>query len=1237
MGFNFHKTTYLRAIVLALVVMFVLLGIGWQVSGRYEARLMKEARASVHMMLVPYSTALTSTIHRRIALLRGLEAFVRAGFSQAEITAGFVDFASSLHAGRKEIRYFALAPGGIIQHIYPPAHSGLLGGDLVRDIRPEIRESVRRAIRTGEIRLNGPYALKRNGLGVVACLAIKRDREFWGIATMVLDLGPLLKDAGIAGGVPGMQLALLDRRDRVIYSEREITDFNPVRLPVELPGETWTLAAIPAAGWVDTINGPLRDFRGAGLMIIGLFSVLVFLVTAQQVHLRSAVVSRTRDLDQELREHRQAELSLKKSEERYRRLYNSIRDGLLVVDMDRTMADCNPAFAEMFGYTPDEIRGKSTRVICESDEEFRRFGKALEANRDKPNFFYSIRFRKKNGEVFPAEVNLVYLRDKTGTIIGYMGMSRDITQQAAALAALREREEQFRTLTELAPTSVTIIGGEHTDEYLYVNSAWEQLTGYTKADIQMLRPIDLVRPEMRKAIIDKKNARLRGEPVESRYEMPIIRKDGQTRWIDFSAALSTYQGEPVIIGMANDITDQKMTAEALRNSEAMYRNLFEHAPMGIFRSSSGGRFLNVNPELARILGCRTPEQVIRHYHNLGEQLYMDPEQRNAVIGILSEKGSVEKFEFEALRVDGSRIWIFVNARMGERLPDGSFVIEGFVSDITAARRANDRILHLNRILRSMQDIDRLIAREKDEEFFIRQVCALLVKNQGYLGAMIVLLDSDGRPCRSAQAGMPEPLATMEEMLELGQIPLCCQGIKATPESCKACPAVHSCTPDDLICTRLEYDDHFYGYIAVSIFRVAGEIEEEHSLFTQTASDVAFALYNMEREKQKQDAEHARERAEEQLQQAQKMEAIGRLAGGVAHDFNNMLNVILGYAGIIRNRMDKNDPMYGYVLEIEQAAQRSAELTSHLLAFSRKQITEPRMIDLNEIIEDQLTMLNRLIGEKIEIRFLPAEDLWNIRVDPFQVDQVLTNLTVNSRDAIEEMGTVTIRTENIILQEENATELPAGDYVLLTFSDTGTGMDTQTLEQIFEPFFTTKAVGKGTGLGLSTVYGIVKQNRGAIEVTSESGAGTTFRIYFPRYLAGDETWEVHPEAESLRGDETVLIVEDEEQVLNLAAMILSEHGYNVLKARTPGEALRMAREHGNHIRLLLTDVIMPEMNGRQLSRKVEEINPGIRTLFMSGYTDDVIAEQGIIEPAADLIVKPFTVPLLTGKIREVLDR
>ena len=384
----------------------------------------------------------------------------------------------------------------------------------------------------------------------------------------------------------------------------------------------------------------------------------------------------------------------------------------------------------------------------------------------------------------------------------------------------------------------------------------------------------------------------------------------------------------------------------------------------------------------------------------------------------------------------------------------------------------------------------------------------------------------------------------------------------------------------------------------------------------------------------------RKRLEQQVLQAQKMEAIGQLAGGVAHDFNNLLTVINGYSDLLLNHLPPGDPMRHLLTEIYRAGERAGALTRQLLAFSRKQVLEPKVLDLNAVITDTENLLRRLIGEDIILTFVPSPTAGRVKVDPGQLEQVLMNLAVNSRDAMPQGGRITIETRGLTLEENSTPSQPdglVGDFAMLAFSDTGCGMDEATRAHIFEPFFTTKGPDKGTGLGLATVYGIVKQSGGGIEVSSELGHGTTFKIYFPQVLEPVSAGRSFPDVRIMpQGRETVLLVEDEDSVRSVARHVLWSSGYTVLEASDGQKALQLVAGHKGPIDLLLSDVVMPHVGGRQLVDHLKALRPGIKVLFMSGYTDDAVVRHGVVEANYAFLQKPFTPTILAQKVRAVLD-
>lgn len=386
-------------------------------------------------------------------------------------------------------------------------------------------------------------------------------------------------------------------------------------------------------------------------------------------------------------------------------------------------------------------------------------------------------------------------------------------------------------------------------------------------------------------------------------------------------------------------------------------------------------------------------------------------------------------------------------------------------------------------------------------------------------------------------------------------------------------------------------------------------------------------------------EHAHQKVQTQLIQAQKMESIGRLAGGVAHDYNNTLGVILGYAELLQERLAKEGNKCEELREIIKATLHSADITRQLLAFARQQTISPKRLDLNRCVENMLKMLRRLIGENIELEWLPQKNLGSVKMDMVQVDQILANFCINAKDAMDGSGKITIETRSVTVDEAYCSSHPEfhpGEFICLTVSDTGTGMDKKTQEKIFDPFFTTKGMGEGTGLGLSTVYGIVKQNNGIIDVYSELGKGTTFNIYLARYESPVEQGATVRSPLDTGKGEGILLVEDDEDILEISQQMLTSLGYRVIDTQSPAQAVALARENKDILKLLITDVILPDMNGLELSGRVQEVCPNLKTLFMSGYTADVIAHQGVLDDGVHFIQKPFSKQDLADKVRSVLD-
>jgi len=679
---------------------------------------------------------------------------------------------------------------------------------------------------------------------------------------------------------------------------------------------------------------------------------------------------------------------------------------------------------------------------------------------------------------------------------------------------------------------------------------------------------------------------------------------------------------------------------------ARYFDLYDLAPVGYCTLSEQGLILEVNLTAATLLGTvrgdLIKQPISRFILKEDQDIYYLHRKK------LFETGEPQECDLRLVKPDGASFWahLAATAAHGE---DGAPVCRSVISDITERKRAEEKLWQSHEILmrqqRSIHLYNRIanvfLTSSRDEVF--ADVLDVLLKaldsRFGYFGyideAGDLVCPSLTRDvwdqCQVAEKSIVFPRADWGGLW--GRSLLEKQTLIAN-ENLRV-PEGHVAL-ESALATPIVYNDNLIGQFVVAN-KAGGYDKDDRDLMESVAVQTAPILFAI-REEARQKTAH--EKLEEQMRQAQKMEAVGRLAGGVAHDFNNMLGIILGHADMILEEMDPDQAFYADLTEIRKAGERSADLTRQLLAFARKQTVAPKVIDLNKTVEGTLKMLQRLIGEDIDMAWIPGEKVWPVKIDPAQIGQVLANLCVNARDAIADVGEVTIETGNSVFDEEyckkHAGFVP-GEYTLLTVSDNGCGMNSETLENIFEPFFTTKESGKGTGLGLATVYGVVKQNNGFINVYSEPGQGTTFTIYLPRHRAKEAPL---PDKEAIRpaarGHETILLVEDEPAILRMTTMILERTGYKVLAAGTPGEAIALAREHAGDIHLLMTDVVMPEMNGRDLAKNLLSLYPNLKRLFMSGYTANVIAHHGVLDEGVQFIQKPFAKQDLAVKVREVLD-
>jgi PAS domain S-box-containing protein len=900
-------------------------------------------------------------------------------------------------------------------------------------------------------------------------------------------------------------------------------------------------------------------------------------------------------IEQELREAevrrklRESEKALQESEERYRQVVESATDIIYTVDEKGNFTYANPAGLKVTGYPLGELRklNYADLVLPEHRERVSQ----IYANQFRGRLsttYVEFPFIGKAGEIiwFGQNSTLVIEGDK---IAGFHIISRDITERKRAEEASRESEQRYRNLVENAPDVIFTLAPDGTVTSL--NPAFETITGWSGAEwlhkqfAPMLHPNDLSRG------LELFQHVLKGEKT-GLFELKVLGKSGDYLVAEFTITPQTQNGSLIgILGVARDITERKKAEEALKKSEEEFKELYDDAPIGYIEYNTDGRITNVNHTELEMLGYSVEEMIGQPpWKFVVEEDIARQQVLDKLAGIMPPIRDLERTH---RRKDGTTFPALVQDRLFQDAEGKILGIRATIQDITERKRAEEAL-----------QITQFSVEHAPES-------VLWINPKGQLDYV------NEAACRALGY-------SQEELLSMSLWDI---NPDFPPESW---PAHWQNLPNRGPLTR----ESNYRAKGGKTFPV--EITADYLKYADKEYSVAF-VRDITGRKQ---AEQEMMALQEQLRQSQKMEAIGRLAGGVAHDFNNLLTVISGYSQLSLSDLQKGDPLWENIREIQQAAGRAADLTRQLLAFSRRQILEFKTLDLNQLTQGMEKMLRRMIGEDIELMIYPGENLGSIRVDPGQMEQVIMNLAVNARDAMPSGGKLILETDNIYLDEEyarNHISVKPGPYVRLSITDTGCGMTPDVRERVFEPFFTTKEKEKGTGLGLSTVYGIVKQSDGNIWVYSEPGKGTTFKIYLPRM---DEPVEVLIRKAELkeipRGNETVLVVEDEEVVRKLAVQILKKQGYEVLQAALGGEALLVLERHPGLIYLILTDVVMPGMSGPELVERLRQVRKDFKVLYMSGYTDESVIYHGVRDGETNFIQKPFTLEMLARRVREVLN-
>jgi PAS domain S-box-containing protein len=958
------------------------------------------------------------------------------------------------------------------------------------------------------------------------------------------------------------------------YSRAELLQLTTMDIEAQLSsGAVVALHQQQKAGEPRTITGTHRRKDGT------LFPVeirLSSLAPAQPELILSIVRNIT--------ERQRAEQALRKSEVEFRTTFEMASIGMAQANPHTgRFQRVNQKMCAITGYTAEELLKMSVRDVTYPDDRqadgqlFQRVIKGAQ-----PDYQIEKRYVRKDGSLVWVSINMTVIRNADGRPVHTMATIEDITARKQAEEAIQRERVLSDTIIDSIPGTFYLLD-EHGRYARWNTYQREEILGKPDDQMSGMNALDTIHPEDR-ALIQARIANVLQDGKEETVEGRVLLRGGPAFiWMLMTGRRMMIADRPFLVGTGIDITARKQAVEALQR----YAMAVEQSSDGIAITDMEGKLVLVNNAWAQMHGCEISGQVGQPLalNHTPEQMARDVIPFNAA---LLQHGS-HIAEVGHRRKDGTT---FPTRMSGTLMKDehGKLVgMVGIARDITEQMRTEQEHLRLSTAIEQAAETVVIT----DTTGTILYANPAFEKVTGYTRA-----EAYGQNPRVLKSGKQDAefYRNMWALLTAGEV-WAGHLINKRKDG-----ALYE--EDATISPVLDAKGQIINYVAVK-----RDVTREVALETQN-------------------------------RQAAKMEAIGRLAGGVAHDFNNQLQVILGNVELILAGLPTEHPIQADLHEIQASARRSADLTRQLLAFSRKQTIEPVVLELNAAIGQSLKMLNRLIGENISLNFLAQSVAENVFMDPGQLDQLLANLVVNARDAIPGSGTISINVTNRMLQESDCQGridfIPPGDYVVLTVRDDGAGMTPEIQSHIFEPFFTTKALGKGTGLGLAMVFGIVKQNNGAITVHSAPQQGTTFTIYLPRVRAAVPAAAGKPEERIPTGTETILLVEDEKSVLELIKRTLAKQGYKVLAAATPQLALQTYAQYPDTIHLLLTDVIMPTMSGKELTERIQALRPDIRILFMSGYSADIIAQQGHLPEGLNLLQKPFSSAALAQRIRAALD-
>ncbi|MDQ7785429.1 MAG: PAS domain S-box protein [Desulfomonilaceae bacterium] len=898
----------------------------------------------------------------------------------------------------------------------------------------------------------------------------------------------------------------------------------------------------------------------------------------------------TEELQREISERREAEETLTQEKERFQVLAENLPLGLVTISEQGEFLYANRKFTELFGYELRDVPvGREWFLKAYPDSSYRRHVISCwieDLDKARP------------GELRPREFNVTCIHGIQRTILfrtvqlgtgQHLMTCEDVTEQ-------RKLEAERDRLFNLSMDMLCVAGFD--GYFKQVNPAWTRTLGWSEEEILSRRWIELVHPEDRQATLSAGDALRAGRPVHffgNRY----LSKDGTYRRLSWNSF--PVLEEQLIFAVVRDVTEQVQADEELAKAQALLEAAVQNTPAGVLIAATPDvRIQIANRAALEMLGdTRDPlTDIPIHLHSRSRKVFTPdgshfPDEELPLSQAVLYGRTSRNVEAIIRKGTGEDRWVLVNAAPVSDQEGNTVAGVAVITDITDRKRVEDELRASESKYRTILETIADGYHETDIAGNLTLVNDSLCEIAGYERQELIGMN---------YRGLMDPHTA-----------------RHVYEAYNKVYRTGIANPD--FRTEIVRKDGTRKHVSASISPIRDgnhDVIGFRGMFRDTTEVMQL---------------------EQQLRHAVKMEAIGQLAGGVAHDFNNLLTAMIGYSDLLAKELPDGAPYMDRVIGIRNAARSAAGLTQQLLAFSRKQVLDVKVMDLNELIAGLEGMLRRLIGEDVDLTTSYGSSLGFVKADPGQVEQVLVNLTVNSRDAMPEGGTLTIETANVFLDDnyaESHAEVRPGPYVMAAVSDNGTGIEPELLTRVFDPFFTTKKQGSGTGLGLSTVYGIVKQHSGHVSVYSEKNAGTTFKVYLPR-VDGDAERRPRPTvpAEVRGGVETILVVEDEETVRNLVSEALEELGYTVVRVGSPEEAIRTSADHPGPIHLLLTDVVLPQMDGKSLFEFLAPSRPDMKVLYISGYTENFIVRRGVLEPGIHFLQKPFTVDDLARKVREAL--